>query len=335
MKHPIALTLATLAIAPMMANASAEELCVGQNVTPGPDGRMLGHISYGQASMAELVSAPAGFAVGQPCYLRPAAAADLARMLAAAAATPGMAGKIRSISCYRTVAHQRAVFCSQIGPGKRCRNAAERARAVGPPGYSEHATGYAIDFGTRPLGACGDVSACFGRTAAGQWLLAHAADFGFELSFPDNNAQGVTWEPWHWRWVGVAASQPGASTARAIFARARRDFPASPNVADPMPMIPVPPMLADPSLWSDRSAPGVKQRAGATPRWATSGSPVKPPPLLALPTPGSAPGSTSGPASGPGFGLVPAPAATPANRRSNVPTTGTGTPPPPPGATPR
>ena len=26
--------------------------------------------------------------------------------------------------------------------------------------------------------------------------------FGFELSFPKDNAQGLGFEPWHWRYVG-------------------------------------------------------------------------------------------------------------------------------------
>lgn len=241
--------LAFALLLPVAASAATEQLCLGQDVAASADGRMLGHVPYGQASNAELVDAPPGFAIGQPCRLRPEAAASLARMLRAAAATPGMAGRLRSVSCYRTIAHQRAVFCSQIGPRKRCRNAAERARAVGPPGYSEHATGYAIDFATRPSPGCGDVSACFARTTAGLWLLAHAGEFGFELSFPAGNAQGVTWEPWHWRWVGATAMERGALAARTIFARARRDFPALPTVPDAPPAIDIsvpPPALLSP-----------------------------------------------------------------------------------------
>ncbi len=246
MNHAVALTLAVIALAPITASASAEQLCVGQQVAPGPDGRVLGHLPYGQASARELVLAPAGFAIGTPCLLRAPVAADLGRLLQAASLVPGVGGRIRAVSCYRTIEHQRAVFCSQIGPGKRCRNAAERARAVGPPGYSEHATGYAIDFSTRPSPGCGDVDACFARTPAGLWLIAHAADFGFELSFPDGNAQGVTWEPWHWRWVGASAAVPASGPARAIFARARATFKARPMVLDEVPETPLP-VLEDPA----------------------------------------------------------------------------------------
>jgi len=64
----------------------------------------------------------------------------------------------------------------------------------------------------------------------GRWLIANATHYGFELSFPQGNAQGVTWEPWHWRWVGTSVAEPGARAARAVFARARSQFPARPGV---------------------------------------------------------------------------------------------------------
>lgn len=250
----------------LVASASAEQLCVGQDVAPTSDGRMLGHLPYAEAPISVLVSAPPGFGIGQPCYVHRDMAFDLAQMLAAARSTPGVGNSLHAVSCFRTIAHQRAVFCSQIGPHKRCANAAERARAVGPPGYSEHATGYAIDFGARPTPGCGDVSACFAQTPAGRWLIAHAPDYGFELSFPPGNAQGVTWEPWHWRWVGTSAFRPGAATARALFARARNSFPALPATRDATPFtVPVkppliltttpPPPAATPTMPTRPSAP--------------------------------------------------------------------------------
>lgn len=225
-----------LAVAGLMAllplNVAAEELCPGQRVDATPDGRLLGHISYAQARMTDLAPAPAGFALAGRCLVRPEVAADLARLLAAAALSPEVKGRIRAVSCYRSVSHQRHVFCSKIGPRKAARDAVERARFVGPPGYSEHATGYALDFGTRPSPGCADTNACFARTAAGRWLIQHASEYGFELSFPAGNGQGVSYEPWHWRWVGSSATAPGAAAARALFARARASYPAAPMVND-------------------------------------------------------------------------------------------------------
>ncbi len=196
---------------------------------PMLDGRMLGHLPYAEVARAELVAAPPWFAIGPACFVHRDAAPDLTRMLAAAALAPGVRRTMRGVSCFRTVARQRAVFCRGARPGV-CGNPVQRARSVGPPEYSEHATGYAIDFGIRPSAGCADVEACIATTPAGQWLLAHAADYGFELSFPAGNAQGVTWEPWHWRWVGENVDVPGAARARLVFARARASYAASPAV---------------------------------------------------------------------------------------------------------
>lgn len=270
----------------------AEQLCLGQEVTEGPDGRMLGHLPYVEAKPSELVAAPLGFAVNGACLIKRDMAYDLAQMLAAAQSTPGVGNSLHAVSCFRTVARQRAVFCSQIGPNKRCANAAERARAVGPPGYSEHATGYAIDFAARPSPGCSDVSACFAATAAGQWLIIHAPDYGFELSFPPGNAQGVTWEPWHWRWVGASAFRPGASAARGLFARARASFPAQPTTRDAspfvvpanLPLIAIPTPNPTPSLPSPPTpAPPALPKAKGVP--LPSGAPL--PPLHTGPPPPS------------------------------------------------
>jgi len=193
---------------------------------PASDGRLFGHFPYVDTTAAGLVLAPPGFAVGQPCRVQPAVADALALLLAAKLAS-GVPGSLHGVSCYRSIAHQQSVFCRR---GKRCGDAANRARQVAPPGYSEHETGYAIDFAVRPAPGCPDTSECIAATPAGKWLIANAPRFGFELSFPLGNAQGVSWEPWHWRWVGVIRDAPGAARPRALFVQARTRFPASPAV---------------------------------------------------------------------------------------------------------
>ncbi len=214
------------AASPIAAQAAASEL-----PPPMPDGRMFGHLPYAEAARTDLLVAPPGFSIGLPCLVHRDAAPDLTRMLAAAAATPGVGKSLYGVSCFRSVTHQRAVFCRNYTPGI-CRDPIPRARFVGPPGYSEHATGYAIDFGVRPSPGCPDVDACVAATPAGRWLIAHAPDYGFELSFPTDNAQGVTWEPWHWRWVGTTVNALGAARARLTFARARTTYPGSPRVGE-------------------------------------------------------------------------------------------------------
>jgi D-alanyl-D-alanine carboxypeptidase len=221
---------------------------------PDADGRLLGHLPYAEAPPGELttVTSP-GFALGAPRRLQPDAAADLTQLIETANATPEIAHQLKGVSCYRAVARQRAVFCRDGMTGDACRDAVQRARSVGPPGFSEHATGYAIDFGVRPAPGCPDLEQCMAATPAGRWLMAHARDFGFELSFPAGNAQKVTWEPWHWRWVGRSARAAGAMQARQVFARARMRFPARPMI-DPPPIqtahaTPAPLVLPIPLVW--------------------------------------------------------------------------------------
>jgi serine/threonine protein kinase len=48
----------------------------------------------------------------------------------------------------------------------------------------------------------------------GPWLVTNAAQYGFEQSFPKNNTQGVSYEPWHWRYVGSARSAQIFTQAR-------------------------------------------------------------------------------------------------------------------------
>ncbi len=166
-------------------------------------------------------------------FLQPDAAVALMRMRAAAAvATPKV--DLNPSSCFRSIASQRALFNCSGGSGTGCANgrlasAERRATAVAPPGYSEHATGYAIDFfpsaeDLKDAGACPTRNACtvtpaFARSRSGQWLAAHAHAFGFEQSFFIGSAQGVMVEPWHYRYVGTAR-------AEAVFQPARMAFPS-------------------------------------------------------------------------------------------------------------
>ena len=65
-------------------------------------------------------------------------------------------------------------------------------------GYSEHQLGTALDFATTEIGAGFDG---FEKTDAYRWLLDNAYQYGFILSYPQNNNY-YQFEPWHWRFVG-------------------------------------------------------------------------------------------------------------------------------------
>ena len=96
------------------------------------------------------------------------------------------------VSAFRSVARQREIVLEKLGQGLSIDTVLE---SVAPPGFSEHHTGRAIDIGTSEDCALEEV---FETTPAYQWLTRHAADFGFRMSYPRDNASGFVFEPWHW-----------------------------------------------------------------------------------------------------------------------------------------
>ncbi|MEA5478102.1 M15 family metallopeptidase [Pseudanabaena galeata UHCC 0370] len=103
------------------------------------------------------------------------------------------------ISGFRTISEQQGLFFDISK--QRNQTPAQRAKVSAPPGHSEHHTGYALDIGDAAVPSA-NLSTNFEKTAAFQWLQSNAARYGFEMSFPPNNPQGVMYEPWHWRFVG-------------------------------------------------------------------------------------------------------------------------------------
>ena len=67
-------------------------------------------------------------------------------------------------------------------------------------GYSEHQLGTAIDFTT--LKTSGALEG-FDKTPEFKWLTENAYKYGFVISYPAGNKY-YKYEPWHWRFVGVA-----------------------------------------------------------------------------------------------------------------------------------
>ncbi|MGI4895664.1 MAG: M15 family metallopeptidase [Janthinobacterium lividum] len=76
------------------------------------------------------------------------------------------------------------------------------------PGYSEHQTGLAVDFGSSTQPKCA-VQDCFQGTTEAHWLAANAKRFGFLLRYPGDRIQvtGYAAESWHYRWIGVDLAQ--------------------------------------------------------------------------------------------------------------------------------
>ncbi len=153
---------------------------------------LLGHLPYAEAPQAELK--PIG-GEGR-IQLRSAAAQQFGAMVAAAV-TDGV--DLVPISGFRSLAEQKHLFFDV--KAERGQVTTERAEVSAPPGYSEHHTGYVVDIGDSARTET-NLSTDFENTAAFEWLQSNAAHFSFELSFPKDNPQGVSYEPWHWRFVG-------------------------------------------------------------------------------------------------------------------------------------
>jgi D-alanyl-D-alanine carboxypeptidase len=82
---------------------------------------------------------------------------------------------------------------------------AETYRETMPAGHSEHETGLALDI------------LCSGNTGmdvsqadepGNKWLLAHCSEYGFILRYPADkeDVTGISYEPWHFRYVGKEAA---------------------------------------------------------------------------------------------------------------------------------
>lgn len=163
--------------------------------TPAAD-TLLGHYPYEEAPEAELTPITDDGSI----VLRTTAAENFLDMVAAAEAE-GI--KLVPLSGFRSQQEQESVFFDV--QAERKEGVTTRAEVSAPPGYSEHHTGYAIDLGDE-FYPDADLKESFEETPAFKWLQQNAMQYGFELSFPKDNAQGVSYEPWHWRFVGDRSS---------------------------------------------------------------------------------------------------------------------------------
>lgn len=128
---------------------------------------------------------------GREAFLTPKAAEAWVAMSRAAA---GAGLNLLLISAFRSVARQ-----AEIVRRKRKRGLSwdEILRVSAYPGFSEHHTGCAVDLGAP---GCAELTEAFEMTPEFSWLCAHAGEFGFKLSYPRENPDGIAYEPWHWMW---------------------------------------------------------------------------------------------------------------------------------------
>ncbi|MCU0527041.1 MAG: D-alanyl-D-alanine carboxypeptidase family protein [Elainella sp. Prado103] len=201
---PLVLVMRSMPWQPNALSQSSSTFQPVANPSPTPNGgsttetsasdapELLGHRRYLEAPTSELVPvAPDGV-----IYLRRSAAQKLEEMIAAAA-KEGVS--LIPLSGFRSEAEQTQLFFEV--KAKRGEEAKTRAEVSAPPGYSEHHTGYAVDLGDGDSPST-DLQMTFEETKAFRWLKDNAAFYSFELSFPKNNPMQISYEPWHWRFVG-------------------------------------------------------------------------------------------------------------------------------------
>ena len=102
-------------------------------------------------------------------------------------------------SGYRSSAYQLYLFVFYLKNHKY--SIRETVKFVALPGYSEHGAPahQAVDF-INVSGINGEYNMKeFEDLPEYHWLLAHAGEFGFVLSYPKTDQSGITFEPWHWR----------------------------------------------------------------------------------------------------------------------------------------
>ena len=78
---------------------------------------------------------------------------------------------------------------------------AEALKWVNQVGYSEHQSGLAVDINADGIHSAG--------YEVYDWLAQNAWQYGFILRYPEDKTDitGTSYEPWHYRYVGVEAAQ--------------------------------------------------------------------------------------------------------------------------------
>lgn len=120
---------------------------------------------------------------------------DALRVMARAAKRDGVTLDVSST--YRSYSYQKALFQHWVDVDGLVEAERESARA----GTSQHQLGVAIDFGS--------IDDDYDTTPGGQWMYAHAEEYGWSLSFPKQyeDVTGYRWECWHFRYLGIPACQ--------------------------------------------------------------------------------------------------------------------------------
>ncbi len=119
---------------------------------------------------------------------------------------------LRVFSAYRSISYQKGLFNEDVDRymlrGMSFEDAyAKTSLSIAKPGESEHNAGLAVDITSAQWQ--GEINESFENTPEFKWLNNNAHYFGFILRYPKNKTDitGITYEPWHYRYVGSAHAQ--------------------------------------------------------------------------------------------------------------------------------
>ena len=120
--------------------------------------------------------------------------------------------KLNVNSSYRSYQTQVVTYnywVSQVGKSEADRFSAR-------PGHSQHQLGTTVDITSDTVDH--KLLAVFGDTPEGKWLDNNAYKYGFVLAYPAGYEEvtGYTYEPWHFRYIGVINAQKWKASGKIL-----------------------------------------------------------------------------------------------------------------------
>ena len=99
--------------------------------------------------------------------------------------------KISILSGFRSYYKQYQIIRNKLNQGMLLEQILKENKL---PGFSQHHSGNAIDIISNSY----KLSLDFENSLAYAWLIKNAYKYGFYLTYPKNNKDGIMFEPWHW-----------------------------------------------------------------------------------------------------------------------------------------
>ncbi len=103
---------------------------------------------------------------------------------------------LKPFSGFRSYLHQKSLIERHLKNGRMIEDILTH---IAIPGFSEHHSGHAVDVHADGKNILEEE---FEQTNEFLWLKENASRFGFRLSYPRDNNQGIIYEPWHWYYTG-------------------------------------------------------------------------------------------------------------------------------------